>query len=372
MNRAVQAAEHFVSHAEKVSNVAQYGRGIIHDTYLVTMANGDERFILQRVNTRVFKNPAANMHNLRIVCDHIRERLRRDRGAIGSDWQMLHAMPTKDGRDFYVDADGAFWRALSFIREAAPLSRISSLDDAREVGRALGTFHWLVSDPAPGLLHDTLPGFHNVEHYLKQYDEAIAEGQGIEEGDGFCRQFIADRRRWAPVLEKSRRQNKLTVRVIHGDPKISNIMADRATGMAVSIIDLDTVMPGLVQYDIGDCLRSCCNTMDEDSAEHASVSFDLQRCEAVLSGYAGTACRFLSSADFDYLFDGIRLIPFELGLRFYTDFLKSNVYFKVSSPEQNLNRALVQFKLAESIELQEEKIRAIIAECNSVYGNIGA
>ena len=183
----------------------------------------------------------------------------------------------------------------------------------------------------------------------------------------FCQQFVADRKRWAPVLENGRRENLLRVRVIHGDLKSNNIMVDRITGKAVSIIDLDTVMPGLAQYDIGDCLRSCCNTAGEEAVDLSAVRFDPESCEAVLSGYTETARNSVTGADFDFLFDAIRLIPFELGIRFYTDFLEDNIYFKVSRQEQNLDRAMVQFKLVESIEQQEDRLRAIIEECRVVF-----
>ncbi len=365
MNTVVQAAENFISHDETIAGVEPYGRGIIHDTYLVKPGNGTDRFILQRINIQVFTDPAAVMHNLRLVCAHMQERRKAGGSAIAANWQMLQSIPARDGRDIFVDADGAFWRALGFIRGANPLEEISCLGDAREVGRALGIFHWLVSDLNPGLLHVTLPGFHNVEHYLKQYDEVIVRSNKSGEAGRFCQQFIEDRKSWAPVLENGRRENLLRVRVIHGDPKINNIMVNRSTGQAVSIIDLDTVMSGLVLYDIGDCLRSCCNTAGEEVAELFAVSFDLERCGAVLSGYTGAAMEVLTDGDFDFLFDAVRLMPFELGLRFYTDFLKGNEYFKVSRRDQNLERALVQFKLVDSIERQEEGLRAVIEECRA-------
>jgi len=365
MNRVAEAAENFVSPDETIAGIVEYGHGIIHDTYLVTLDNGVKRFILQRLNTQVFKNPAAVMHNLHLVADHIRKRMKRSNSTIDADWQMLQSIAARDGRFFFIDAAGVFWRALSFIREASPLEEISCLDDAREVGRALGIFHWLTSDLAPEFLQATLPGFHNVEHYLEQYDAVTGRSREAAGTGRFCQQFIDDRKQWAPVLENKRRENLLKVRVIHGDPKINNIMIDRRTGKAVSIIDLDTVMPGLVQYDIGDCLRSCCNSAGEEAADLAAVRFDLERCAAVLCGYTEAARRFLTGRDFDFFFDAVRLIPFELGLRFYTDFLAGNVYFKVSRPDQNLARAMVQFKLVESIEQQEEGIRAIIAGCRA-------
>ncbi len=367
MKNIFQAAEHFISRDATVAGIEQYGHGIIHDTYLVKLDNGADRFILQRINKEVFIDPVQIMRNLRLVNHHIRQQRQSAGSGIDADWQMVHGLPARDGRDYFIDADGAFWRALSYVRGAVPLERISSLADAGEAGRALGTFHRLVSTLKPELLYETLPGFHDVGRYLARYDAVRTGNRGTFEPERYCRQIIEDRRSWAPVLENARRENLLPVRVIHGDPKTNNIMIDRSTGRAVSIIDLDTVMPGLVQYDIGDCLRSSCNTLREDAHDFFGVRFDLQRCAAILSGYTEAAAGFLTGTDFDYFFDAVRCISFELGLRFYTDFLQGNLYFKVSSRKQNLNRAVVQFKLLESIEAQEAGIRKVIAGCRMFF-----
>jgi len=361
MNFVEQAAEHFINRGAAISRIAPHGHGIIHDTYLVQTKRDADSFILQRINQEVFADPAATMHNLRLVSEHALEQQELIGGEIGADWQMLRVRTARDGREVFIDAAGEYWRALDLIREAVPLEEISSAEEAMEVGRALGTFHRLVSNLDPALLHQTLPGFHNITAYLAQYDALPDRGGDIPAPERYCRQIIAARRGWAPVLENARRKNLLRLQVIHGDPKINNIMVNRASGKAVSIIDLDTVMPGPVQYDIGDCLRSCCNTRGEDADYLSGVRFDIQRCNAMLAGYTAVARSFLTDADFDFFYDGVRLIPFELGLRFYMDFLAGNVYFKVCSREQNLNRAMVQFKLLESIEEQEYRIRAIIA-----------
>jgi Ser/Thr protein kinase RdoA (MazF antagonist) len=360
MNMPEHAAERFVGPKDAIVAVEPHGSGIIHNTYLVKLSRGDGRFILQRMNTQVFKNPELIMHNLQIVGEHVRERTKFVDHTLFKEWQVINIIPARDGRNFFIDPEGGYWRALSFIRGASPLEGISSINDALEVGRALGAFHWLLSDLAPRLLHDTLPGFHNVEQYLGNYDAVLERCGKAGKTDRFCLDFIATRRSWAPVLEEARRRKTLQLRIMHGDPKMTNIMIDNVTRRAVSIIDLDTVMPGLVQYDIGDCLRSCCNIVGEETADISAVRFDPERCRAVLSGYVEPARNFLTGGDLDFFFDGIRLLPFELGLRFYTDFLENNVYFKVSSSNQNLDRARVQFKLVESIEEQEEEIREII------------
>ena len=178
----------------------------------------------------------------------------------------------------------------------------------------------------------------------------------------YCLQFICERNTWAHVLENAREKGRLRLRPIHGDPKVNNIMIETATGQAISIVDLDTVKPGLIHYDIGDCLRSGCNTLGEETEQWEKVHFDPDLCKAILQGYLSTAREFLTGNDFFYIYDSIRLIAFELGLRFFTDYLEGNVYFKVRHTEHNLARALVQFTLTESIESQEKAIRNIIQE----------
>ena len=164
------------------------------------------------------------------------------------------------------------------------------------------------------------------------------------------------------MLEDAKATGKLKLRPIHGDPKIDNIMLDKTTGKAVSIIDLDTVKPGLVHYDIGDCLRSGCNRLGEETKNWEEVSFDTEIAQFILQGYFSIAKQFLEDIDYKYIYEAIRLLALELGLRFFTDFLQGNTYFKTEYPEHNRDRALVQFKLTESIEKQETVIRQIIED----------
>ena len=367
MSIAEQAAENFIGSSESIRTVKKYGMGIIHDTYLVELGGPDDCFILQRINTNVFRQPELIMHNLRLVCEHIHAVKKNNRGRTSSDWKMLHIIPTRDSRDFFIDPQGGFWRALSFIHGTHALESIGNLENAREAGRALGIFHNLTSTFNPNLLYDTLPGFHNIEQYLNHYDQVLSPviSKEFNEAEKSCRQFVEDLRSWAPVLENARKHDKLLERVIHGDPKINNVMIDDNTGRAASIIDLDTIKPGLLLYDIGDCLRSCCNISGEESGDSDGGKFDLKRCEALLSGYMEEAYECFTTQDFDFFFDAVRLIPFELGLRFYTDYLEGNLYFKSSYQTQNLDRAMVQFRLVESIEQQEDEIREIIEASRS-------
>ncbi|MBW4479660.1 MAG: aminoglycoside phosphotransferase family protein [Tolypothrix brevis GSE-NOS-MK-07-07A] len=369
MNNLINIADQFKPQG-KVVDIQEFGHGNINNTFLVTLDCLQEKhFILQRINTQVFRQPKLVMQNISIFTLHVRDKLK----ALSSPnrrWEVPRVLLTQtNAQNHFIDADGSFWRAISFIEAAESFDTIKDSNHAREVGYALGMFHNLISDLPTEKLADTLPGFHITPRYLQQYVETrnlavetrlIASVQSVEVK--YCLQFVSDRSSWANVLENAQAQRHLRLRSIHGDPKINNVMIDTTTGHAISIIDLDTVKPGLVHYDIGDCLRSSCNPLGEETEEREMVRFDTDICQSVLQGYLSVARDFLTISDYEYMYDAIRLIAFELGLRFFTDYLAGNVYFKIKYPEHNLNRAMVQFKLTESIESQETAIRAIIQE----------
>ncbi len=343
--------------------VRPYGNGNVNDTFLVTLGASQEPFVLQRLNPRVFPRPELVMRNLGTCTRHVLARLARHPLPPGRRWEVPRVLPTQDGRDHLIDAAGSFWRALSFIDAARSVDTITDLGHALEVGFALGRFHNLLSDLSPARLADTLPGFHLTPGYLRHYDEVLAATHpGSSPEISFALDFISRRRAGAGVLEDARTQGKLQPRPIHGDPKVNNVMLDTATGQAVGMVDLDTVKPGLVHYDIGDCLRSGCNPWGEETENWEQVRFEPETCRALLQGYLASAADFLTENDYRYLYDAVRLLPFELGLRFFTDYLAGNVYFKARHREHNLTRALVQFRLAESIESQAAAIAAIFRE----------
>ncbi len=348
----------------KVIDVQEFGNGNINDTFLVTLdTKGKKHFILQRINTQVFRQPKLVIHNMHVCTEHIRQRLQRAPLRSGRRWEVPGVFLTKDGQDFWLDSDGSFWRAISFIEASQSFATIKDTDHASEVGYALGIFHSFLIDLPLDRLSDTLEGFHFTPRYLQHYEEVLAKYRGDKSPEvNHCLQFIRERSVWAHVLENAKTQGILRLRTIHGDPKVNNIMIDTATSQAISIVDLDTVKPGLVHYDIGDCIRSGCNTLGEETEQLERVHFDSDLCKAILQGYFSMAREFLTENDFFYIYDSIRLIAFELGLRFFTDYLKGNVYFKTRYPEHNLFRALVQFKLTKSIESQERAIRNIIHE----------
>jgi len=348
----------------RVIDLREYGNGNVNDTFLVTVkGEAEPHFILQRLNLNVFRRPELVMGNLCTVTEHVRRRLALAPLSGGRRFEAPRVLLTRAGRDHFLDPGGSFWRALSFIDAAETFDTIKELGQAQEVGYALGQFHSLLSDLSPDRLADTLPGFHLTPGYLRHYDEVLAR-QGVSPSPevNYALGFVADRRAWASVLEDAAAQGKLRPRPIHGDPKVNNVMLDTATGQAVAMVDLDTVKSGLVHYDIGDCLRSGCNPLGEETGAWEMVRFEPELCRAILAGYLSLARDFLTETDYTYLYDAMRLLAFELGLRFFTDYLAGNVYFKARHPEHNLVRALVQFKLTESIESQAAALTAIIRD----------
>ena len=357
---------HFTSIAKEfyiqgqIVQVKEFGNGNINDTYLVTTdSNEDNQFVMQRINTHVFREPKLIMRNMRVFTEHMHRRTREE----GHRWEMPRVISAQDGQDFFIDPDGNFWRAISYVHGARSFDTITDANHAREVGYALGTFQHLISDLPIEKLSDTLEGFHVTPRYLQNFDQVFSQN-GFKSGAEvkYCIDFIKERYNFAHILEHALAQGKLQLRAMHGDPKVNNVMIEETTGHAISLVDLDTVKPGLIHYDIGDCMRSGCNPLGEETERWEAVHFDPEIGAAILEGYLTQAHAFLTEADYEYLFDSIRLLAFELGIRFFTDHLAGNVYFKVKHPEHNLQRALVQFKLTESIEAHEADIRNIIGK----------
>lgn len=365
MNAALMAQQFNVD--GRLVAVTPTGDGNINDTYLAICRTtfSEERFILQKLNLKVFPFPDAVMHNMKIITEHVHKRLESEAHQADRIWQLPRIIPTKDGRDFLLNDDGDCWRAISLIASATSYRQVQNPEHAHETGFVLGQFQRLISDIPVDRLKDTLPGFHITPGYFEQLDNALAteEGQkrlGSSATAEQCYRFLEERRDWCSVLEDAKERGDLKLRPVHGDPKIANVMIDDATGKGTCIIDLDTVKPGLVHYDFGDCLRSCCNPVGEETLDMTRIVFDTDLCDSIVKGYMTYARSFLTENDRYYLYDSIRLMTFELGLRFFADFIAGDTYFKVRHEGQNLNRARIQLKLCESIETRETVIQTIL------------
>ncbi len=333
-----------------------YGGGHINETWCATFNRADARVrgILQRINHNVFRNPAALMENIERVTQHLSAQLAKEPDR---ERRALTLIPSRAGRNLYVDPGGGYWRAWRFIEGARTYDAIESAQQAYEGPRAFGRFLAMLADlPAPRL-HDTIPNFHSTPGRFAALEDAIAH-------DTAGRVHLAE-----PEIAFAHARKSITgallnaglpERVTHNDTKINNVLLDDQTGEGICVIDLDTVMPGFAAYDFGDLVRSatCPAAEDERDLSKVTVRFDL--FEALARGYLSTAGDMLTRAEKESLVLGGKLITFTMGIRFLTDFLNGDTYYKVHRADHNLDRCRTQFKLVESIEAQESAMEQFI------------
>ena len=335
---------------------APYGHGHINDTYRATFTRrgAPVHYIHQRINHKIFKNPVALMENIQRVTAHLQAKLAGTPDAARS---ALTLIPTRAGLSYWQDAAGNYWRTYIFIEQARTYDAIESPAQAFEAGRAFGRFQQLLADlPAPRL-HDTIPDFHHTPKRFAQFASVLAAD-------------VANRAHLAiPEIEFAHRQQPLTgallaaglpERITHNDTKLNNVMLDDATGAGVCVIDLDTVMPGLVLYDFGDLVRTSTSPAQEDERDLTKVTMQFPMFEALTRGYLSTAGAFLTKGERQHLVLAGQLITFEIGLRFLTDFLAGDTYFKVQRPGHNLDRCRTQFRLIESSTHQVAALQQLV------------
>jgi len=332
------------------------GQGNINDTYVVHTE--EHSFVLQKINDQVFPDPLILIDNLQ----HLSLHLSTLAPTTKQRWEDAILLPALDGALFVYDDKGAVWRALTYIDSSTCLTRAETVEQATQTGWALGHFHKRLAGLDPRKMQVPLPGFHILKNYLKHYAQICKDHKkNTSKESQFCKQVIEENREGALLLENTLSRKQNTTRIIHGDPKISNILFDRESGRAVTIIDLDTVGPGLLQHDIGDCLRSVCNTYGEEAVPD-TVTFDLTFCKGVLEGYFNGAEGLLTPEDCDLIYDGIQAITYELGLRFFMDYLQGGIYFKCNTVEETLQKALVQFTLLQDIIVKKKTIHKLIQQ----------
>jgi hypothetical protein len=356
-HRSTEVARQFQIDGE-LSSIAAYGSGHINDTYcaVFNQAGVPVRFILQRINTAIFKNAAALMENIQRVTSHLDAKLA---GVPDGKRRVLTLVPARDGRAWNLDAEGGYWRAYRFIEGARAYDAVESPQQAYQAAKAFGEFQkQLVDLPAPRL-HDTIPDFHNTPKRFAAFEQAVvadvanrAANARAEIEFAFAHQTIV-----CVLLDAS-----LPERITHNDTKFNNVLLDDATGEGICVIDLDTVMPGLALYDFGDMVRTTTSAAMEDEQDLSRVTMRLPMFEALARGYLSSAGSFLTYAEKQHLVLAGKLITFEQGIRFLTDYLAGDRYYKVHREGQNLDRCRTQFKIIESIEQQEEQMNRLIGE----------
>jgi hypothetical protein len=342
----INILSHFLSR-EEVTSISPHGEGHIHETYLVEAENHNPDYILQKLNHFVFRNIPGMMENIEAVTRHIRKKLAGLPGH-NPDIESLTLVYTKSGQSYFLDDEGIYWRMYVFIPDTFSLQKIDETPQASEAGRAIGFFQAMLSDKETPLV-DTIPDFHNIDFRISQYERAKnANSAGRVEFVQGEMLFITERFERMKSYYRSLKE-KAAIRATHNDTKVNNVLFDR-DNKAQCLIDLDTVMPGYVHFDYGDALRTMANTAPEDEQDLEKVHFNADIYHAFTKGYLQEAGSFLNQ-------DEIRMLPyapiyltFIIGLRFLTDHLNGDVYFRIHHPGHNLDRARVQFKLVEEME----------------------
>ncbi len=336
--------------------------GHINDSYRLTYRQGQAtaRYLLQRLNSAVFRDPAAVMENTARVTAHIAQRLRA-RGTPDLARRTLRLLPTRHGGSSYVDAAGAYWRLFPLIENTTVHELVTSPELAEQAGRAFGEFQSLLADLPPPRLRATIPDFHNTPARFAALDDALAAdvcgrvAAARPEID-----FALARRGLAGVLLELHAASQIPERVVHNDAKITNVLLDAATGEALCVVDLDTVMPGLSLYDFGDMVRTMTSPTAEDTADLAQVEVQPRLFEALARGYLSATGSLLTRAERAHLVTAGKLITLEQGVRFLTDFLRGDTYYKTRRPNHNLDRTRTQLRLLESLERQEGVLRRLV------------
>jgi hypothetical protein len=343
-------------------NGEPYGNGHINDTFVVTFdqAGTPVRYILQRINRRIFTDVPSLMQNIGRVTAHIGKKVRQGNGRDVSR-RTLTLVAAKEGSYHHQDVDGDFWRCYLFIESATTHDLITDPRQAAEAAKAFGEFQRMLVDLPGGRLHETIPFFHHTRRRFDSFRQALAidgHNRAMAVRDEIA--FASDRETMADVLLALQSRGEIPERITHNDTKLNNVMLDDVTGMGVCVIDLDTVMPGLALYDFGDMVRSATNSAAEDERNTNCVESRLGIFEALVGGYLASAGSFLNAAEVGHLAFAGRLITFEIGLRFLTDFLNGDIYFKTRRPDHNLDRARNQFALLLSMERQQAAMEAIV------------
>lgn len=342
---------------------APYGTGHINDTYLAAFDDGGpgDRYILQRINHEIFRDVPRLMDNICRVTAHLGAQI--EAGGGDPERETLTVIPTRDDAPYVLTDGGDYWRAYRFIERARTYEIMEDPAQACEGGRAFGRFQQLLADLPPPPLHETIPDFHHTPKRLEALERAVAED--VCNRCSACRaeiDFTFARRPLAESVVTALADGTVPQRVTHNDTKLNNVMFDEASGKAVCVIDLDTVMPGSVLYDFGDMVRTFTPTAAEDEPDLDKLDMDLNVFRELARGYIEAAGPFLQPAETDRLVLAGKLLTFTIGIRFLTDYLAGDVYFKTTRPGHNLDRLRTQLKLVGLIEEREERMESIVRE----------
>lgn len=333
-----------------------YGSGHINDTYLV---EAEKPYILQRINTGIFQNVEGLMENIRLITGFLRKGILARGGDVLRE--TLTLIECTDGRSYYMDAENSCWRLYGFVSDAVSLDQAETPQDFYASGEAFGAFFRQLKDFDASLLTETIPDFHNT---IKRYEAFCAAADEAEQPlkRAAAREIDFVFSRFEKIVSLQGQSDSLPLRVTHNDTKLNNVLLDRTTRRPLCVIDLDTVMPGRVIHDFGDSIRFGASTAAEDERDLDKVLLDMNLFGAYARGFLAGSAGALTREEKVLLPEGAFMMTLECGIRFLTDFLQKDIYFKIHRPGQNLDRCRTQLKLAAEMEKNMEAMHAVLAQ----------
>lgn len=336
--------------------------GHINDTFVVEYKLVDgktEKYLLQRINTNVFKNPVELMENIIGVTEHLKKKIEFAGG--DTTRETLTVYKTKKGENYYEADDGSCWRVYNFVNDTFSINELTNANDFRNAALSFGNFQKLLADYPIETLYETIPNFHNTPSRFNDLKKAVENNfSGRKDNAKKEIEFAMAREGDCSVVTDMLESGKLPVRVTHNDTKLNNILFDKKTGKGICVVDLDTVMPGSSLYDFGDSIRFGANTAAEDEKDLSKVSLNLEYFEAYVDGYLEAAGDSLTQEEINLLPFSAKLLTLECGMRFLADYLDGDIYFKTEYPEHNLVRAKTQFELVADCERKMPEMVAIV------------
>lgn len=356
-----EAVLHFQLDGLVMKNI-RYGNGHINDTFLVTLKKKDgtmKRVILQRMNKNIFTKPEELMENIEGVTSFLRKKIVENGG--NPERETLNIIPVEDGFSYYVDNQGEYWRCYKFIEDATSYEQVESPEDFYQSAVAFGNFQRLLAEYPAETLHETIPGFHDTKARFQVFLKAVEEdvcGRAASVQKEI--QFVRDHEEVANVFGDMLAKGELPLRVTHNDTKLNNIMIDHETRKGICVIDLDTVMPGLAMNDFGDSIRFGASTAVEDEPDLEKVWCDMELFESYAKGFIEGCGGKLTAREIELLPMGAKVMTFECGMRFLTDYLQGDTYFKIHREHHNLDRCRTQFKLVADMEKKWETMNQIV------------
>ncbi len=345
----------------EVIKIERFGNGHINDTLLaVVNEDGKEvRYVVQRINTNVFKKPEEVMHNILSVTEFIAKKLEKSGG--DTERGVMKFLKTHDGKGGAIGPDGYFWRAYRYIGDTISLDLPETEEDFYQSAVAFGAFQKMLSDFPAETLFETITDFHNTPDRFRKLKVAIEENRsGRLDTVAEEVKFALEREAFTHVLSDALKEGRIPLRVTHNDTKLNNVLLDEKTRKQVCVIDLDTIMPGFSVTDFGDSIRFGASTAAEDEKDLSKVHFDINLFETYLKGYLEGCDGGLTAEEIELLPEGAKMMTLECGMRFLTDYLDGDTYFRTHYPEHNLDRCRTQFKLVQEMEEQWEDMKKLV------------